>query len=218
MRRLVALVAIPMLALGAAVAVQPAGAAAHRFPATLKTVVRPVTSGGYARAGFTVVGEPTGGVSCGVANPSPAAVSRNIEWCFPTVEYAVACWKGHAGSNVLCMRNPRAQRLVRIPLLGPFAPTPLAPADERAPLSMVLGNGDYCKFRDGGTPAIRTDHPRWTPTYYCHSGKIVWQRVGAKHYGVNMFLDSWVVIVAGTSGPIVSRHVLRAWFVGTYTA
>ncbi|MDT4922182.1 MAG: hypothetical protein QOI15_3084 [Pseudonocardiales bacterium] len=218
MRRLITLVAIAAATLGVAVTVESTSAGAARGDApTQITIVRPVNGAGYARTGFTVRAEPTGGVDCSFADPSPAAVSPNIEWCSPSAAYAVACWNAHAAGKVLCMRNPRARKLVRIPRLGAFAPTGLAPQRERAPLSMVLGNSDSCSIRDGGTGAIRIDHPQWIATYYCDSGKIIWMRPGDHHLGIFERFPTWSVVVAGASGPISARHVARAWFVGTYT-
>lgn len=216
MRRLLALTAIALSALGLAVALSPAGAAAaRRIAPTVKTVVRPVNAAGFARSGFLVTAEPTGSVDCTLPLPSPGAVSPNIETCFPSAEYAIACWKAAAAHKVLCMRNPRLPHLVRIPRTGAFAGTAIAPANDRAPLSMVLADGAYCGIRDGGTRSSRAGHPKWVVTYDCDNGKEIWRRPGAPHFGVNEAFPSWTVIEAAASGPIVSRHVVRAWFVGT---
>jgi hypothetical protein len=129
----------------------------------------------------------------------------------------VACWKAAAAHKVLCMRNPRVRALVRIPRTGAFAGTAVAPARDRAPLSMVLADGAYCALRDGGTRSHRSGHPRWVVTYDCDNSKEIWMRPGAAHFGVVERLPSWTVIEAGATGPIVTRHVLRAWFVGTFT-
>jgi hypothetical protein len=179
-------------------------------------VVRPVTSTGHVRAGFTVSGEPSGQVDCSVADPSPGAVNRNIEFCSPSAEYAIACWKAAAPHKVLCMRNPRGKRVYRIARLGAFAPTALAPHRQRAPLAMNLGDGDHCSIRDGGTGAIRQGHPQWVNTYYCVHDGVVWQKPGAAHLGVNESSASWTVVTGGATGPLVTRHVAKAWFVGTY--
>jgi hypothetical protein len=182
----------------------------------VKTVVRPVNAAGFARPGFLVTPEPTGSVDCTFPLPSPGAVSPNIESCFPSAEYAVACWKASAAHKVLCMRNPRVRHLVRIPRTGAFAGTPVAHARDRAPLSMVLADGANCAIRDGGTRPSRSGHPNWSVTYDCDNGKFVWRRPGAPHFGVNEQSASWVVIEATATGPIVARHVVRAWFVGTF--
>ena len=217
MRRLVALAAVSAAALGIAVTVDSTSAGAARGnPPTQITVVRPVNAAGFPSPGFTVQGEPTGSVDCSFPDPAPSAVSPNIEQCFPSAEYAAACWKAAAPHKVLCLRNPRARKLVRIPRQGAFAPTALVPERDRAPLGMVLANGDFCSFRIGGAVGQRAGHPRWVATYFCSNGKLVWMRPGAHHFGVNERFDSWIVIEAGTTGPIIARHLLRAWFVGTH--
>jgi hypothetical protein len=185
---------------------------------TAKVVVRPVTSTGHVRAGFTMVSEPTGLVDCNAQDPSPGAVSRNIEFCSPSAEYAIACWKAAAPHRVLCMRDPRSTRVVRIPRTGTFAPTGLAPLSQRAPLAITLGGGAYCSIRDGGAwPTLRS-HPSWVGTYSCNNGDAVWAPPTATHNGVNESSASWTVRTARSSGvgPVVTRHVVRAYFVGTY--
>jgi hypothetical protein len=218
MRRVIALAAVAVATLGVVVAADSPGAGAARQvqPPTQITVVRPVNAAGVARSNYTVQAEPTGTVDCSFADPAPSAVSPNIEQCFPDAEYAAACWDAAAPHKVLCMRNPRARKLVRIPRLGAFAPTGLAPASQRAPLAMVLANGDFCSFRIGGTRPSRVGHPHWFVSYDCNGSKFLWLRPGAHHFGVFERFASWTVIEAGASGPIVARHVLRAWFVGTF--
>lgn len=216
MRRLLALIAIALSALGLAVATGSAGAAARRgHPPTQITVIRPVNAAGFARPNFTVTGV-TGAVDCSFPDPSPGAVSPNIENCSPSAAGAFACWKAAAAHKVLCLRNVRVRKLTRFQRMGAFAPTALAPADQRAPLAVALANGDFCTLRTGGTGAIRQGHPHWTETYFCNSGKFLWQRPGSHHYGINEQFDSWIAVEAGASGPIFARYLLRAWFVGTY--
>jgi hypothetical protein len=120
--------------------------------------------------------------------------------------------------RVLCMRNPRRMHLVRIPRSGPFASTGLAPASERAPLGMTLGNGAYCSIRDGGAWSILKSHPTWFGTYSCDNGGAVWAAPTANHQGINESSASWTVRTAPASGvgTVVLRHVVKAWFVGTF--
>ena len=218
MRRLIALATVSLSALGLGVSATAASAQRHDLPPTQVTIVRPVNAAGFARPGYTVRSEPTNLANCSFADPAPSAVSPNIENCFPTAASAYACWKAAALHKILCLRDPRVRKLARIPRQGPFAATGLVPADQRAPLSVVLGNGDYCAWRNGGAGPQRLDHPQWAASYYCNSGKVIWARPGAHHYGVFERFPSWTVIVAGETGPIAARHVLRAWFVGTFTA
>lgn len=188
-------------------------------PPTVKTVVRPVTATGHARAGFTVKDEPSGLVDCSTPDPSPGALSRNIEWCSPSYEYAVACWKSATPQHVLCMRNAAVRQLVKIPRSGAFASTSRAPWLERGPLVLVLTDGAHCSIRNGGTAAVLQQHPTWNATYYCTSNGAVWAPPGAAHQGVDEATPTWTVRTAPVSGygNVVTRNVARAYFVATYT-
>jgi len=192
----------------------PAGAATH----TVRVVIRPVTSTGHVRAGFAVMDEPTGSVDCSFAEASPGAVNRNIDVCSPSAEYPIACWNAALVHHVLCMRDPRIARVVRIPRLGPFAATAVAPVAERAPLMIRLADGDICSIRDGGTSAVLRSHPAWIARYYCVLGGAVWAPAAAAHNGVNESNPIWTVRTASAAGTgrIVVRAVVRAWFVGTF--
>jgi hypothetical protein len=216
MRVLTLITAALALVAGAVLVAAPAHAATTIAP-TVKVVVRPVTSAGHARAAFTVTGEPSGQVDCSFASPSPGAVSANIEFCSPSAEYAVACWKAAAPHRVLCMRNARSHRLVRIPRVGPFAATAVAPAAQRAPLVMTLGDGDVCSIRDGGAWGSLPGHPNLFGTYSCRHDGAVWATATAAHQGVNESNPVWTVRTAQFgSSTLVTRHVVKAWFVGTY--
>jgi hypothetical protein len=214
MRVLRMAVAAILLIAGAA-ALEPA--AATTLAPTVRIVVRPVTSTGHVRSGFTLTYEPSGSVDCSLAEPSPGAVNKNIEFCSPSAEYAVACWKAAALHRVLCMRNPRSKTVVRIPRTGAFAPTGLAPVAQRAPLVMRLGDGDVCSIRDGGAWGSLPGHPNLSGTYSCAHDGAVWATSTAAHLGVNESNPVWTVRTAHFgSSTLVTRHVVKAWFVGTY--
>lgn len=219
--RTLRVVTVVALALGGLALVQDATATttASTSKPTVKVVVRPVTSTGHARPGFTVTAERSGRVDCSEANPSPGAVSRNIEWCSPSVEDAVACWKAAtARPRVLCMRDPRRAKLARIPRSGKFAATGLAPRRDRAPLVIRLRDGDHCSIRDGGTSSQLRSHPNWYVTYYCVHDGAVWAPLSAPHSGINESSATWTVRTAPASGQgkLVTRRVAKAWFVGTF--
>lgn len=213
-----------LIVLAAAAAAVVTGAAALEESAaattpTVKVVVRPVTSAGHVRSGFTVIGEPTGSVDCSVADPSPGAVNRNIEFCSPSAEYAIACWKAALAHHVLCMRDPRSHQVVRIPRLGAFASTDLAPFAQRAPLVMKLGDGDICSIRDGGAWSQLPGHPYLYGTYSCAHDGAVWASASAPHLGVDESTAVWHVRTAQFGhSTLITRHVVKAWFVGTYFA
>jgi hypothetical protein len=220
MRVLAVAAAAVIIAAGAATVEGSASATTTTASPTVKVVVRPVTSTGHLAAGYTLATEPTGSVDCSFADPSPGAVSRNVEFCSPSAEYAVACWKSAVAHRVLCIRNPRHKQVVRIPRTGAFAPTALAPALDRAPLGMTLGNGAYCSIRDGGAWSSLHSHPTWSGTYSCTNGSVVWAPPTSHHWGINEIDPSWTVRTAPASGvgSVVIRHVVKAWFVGTASA
>jgi hypothetical protein len=189
------------------------------FPATARIVVRPVTSSGHVRTGFSVTGEPSGSVDCSFREPSPAAVSPNIEFCSPSAEYAVACWKAAVPHRVLCMRDPRTNHVVRIPRTGAFASTALAPASQRAPLAVKLFDGDFCSIRSGGAAGSLPGHPNLFITYFCVHAGAVWATMSAVHEGVNETHPGWTVQTAHPGDHnLVTRHIVKAWFVGTGAA
>lgn len=209
-------VAAGLAVLAAAGAVDAAGAATSAPAPTVKVVVRPVTSAGHASAGYTVKAEPSGSVDCSVPAPSPAAVSPNIEVCSPSFEYAVACWKAAAPHRALCLRDPRRKELARIPRTGAFANTGLAPARQRAPLAIRLGDGDFCSVRNGGAVGPLPGHPNLSATYFCVHDGAVWATANAAHLGVNESNPVWTVRTARFNAHrLTTRRVAKAWFVGT---
>lgn len=217
--RITAAVGLAGLIVAGAVNADAAGPAGTPLQATAKVVVRPVTTAGHASAGYSVTGEPSEQVDCSVKSPSPGAVSPNIEFCSPSAAYAVACWKAAAPHRVLCLPNPRNKHLVRIPRNGAFASTGLAPRAQRAPLLIRLGDGDLCSIRDGGAWPGLPGHPKLFGTYSCTKDGAVWATATAKHQGVNESNPVWTVRTAHFgSHKLVTRHVTKAWFVGTAQA
>jgi hypothetical protein len=217
MRR-VAFLVLAVLPLAGAAVVAALPASAHRIAATQVVVVRPVNASGHGEPGFTIRSERTFAVDCRFRQPSPGAVSPNIEWCSPTVAYPVACWDAAAPHRVLCLQDPRRQELVRYPRSGRFAPTSLAAPDKRAPLWLRLADGDFCSFRAGGAWPQLPGHPHLFGTYACPHDGAVWATLGAAHYGVNESRASWTVLTAQFGHRhLVTKHVARAFFVGTIT-
>jgi hypothetical protein len=204
---------------GAVVACSSASAADHRSAAaaTRVVIVRPVDAAGHALPGFTVTDRAgTGWIDCRSAYPSLAAVSPNIEWCTPTALSPVACWKAASAHKALCMIDPRSHELVRYSRHGAFAPTALAPAVHRAPLTIRLGDGDYCRIRAGGAWGTPPGHPRLIGYYSCGRDGAVWARITARHNGINESQPIWTVRTAQfDSSQVTTRRVVRAWFVGT---
>ncbi|HMC69779.1 MAG TPA: hypothetical protein VKJ07_11550, partial [Mycobacteriales bacterium] len=191
-------------------------AGAATLTSTAQVVIRPVTSTGQVVAGFSVTSEPTGSVDCSTKQPSPGAVSPNIEFCSPSAEYAIACWRALLQNRVLCMRDPRTKDVYRIPRIGAFASTPVASVFYRAPLVMKLGDGDFCSIRDGGAWGTLNGHPNLYGTYSCVNAGIVWAYNSSAHFGVDETHPIWTVATAPAGNhTLVTRHVVKAWFVGT---
>lgn len=218
MRRL-AVIVTSVLMLGGTTVAGTLAQAAHRGDATHIIIVRPVNASGHAEPGFAITPPPDlirFPIDCSYPEPAPAAVSPNIEWCTPTVASALACWKAAAAHKTLCMQGPRSHKLVRFARRGRFAPTDLAPAQQRAPLAMVLGDGDYCSMRSGGAWTSPPGHPRLVGYYVCRHDGAVWARAGAAHQGIDESQPTWTVRTAHfTSRHLVTHRVVRAWFVGT---
>jgi hypothetical protein len=193
-------------------------APAEAAPATAKVVVRPVTASGHAAAGFTVKRQDPGfPVDCSYADPSPGAVSRNIEFCSPSAAYAVACWKAAQAGKVLCMRNPRSHKLYLIAREGKFAKTRLASPRDRAPLAFVLTDGSTCQIRDGGAWGQPPHHPNLYGAYSCDRWGAAWLHAkgdrGDSHNGVDESNPSWRIRTGEKK--IIWRHIATAYFVGT---
>jgi hypothetical protein len=194
-----------------------ANVAPGTYPATVQVVQHPVTASGHANRGYQVK-RGQGKITCSPANPSPGARTKNIEFCSPSYEAAVACWESATPHHALCLRDPQTKVLAKLRLTGGFAPTKRAPKKQRAPLSLVLTDGTVCSIRDGGAWGTLQSHPKWYGTYSCSHHGVVWSPPNADHSGIDESQASWRVRTAPASGKgkkIVTRHVKRAYFVAT---
>jgi hypothetical protein len=185
---------------------------------TRSVVIRPVTHSGRPAGGFRVSAENKNPIDCSSAAPSPGSVDRNIDWCAPEGAYAIACWNAATAHHALCMTDPRAHRLYRLPLTRSFANTAAVKARSRAPLLIVLADGAQCSIIDGGAWGALKSHPNWAPYYSCSKHGIGWAPIRARHDGINEARPSWTIRTAATrKGRPTTRHVERAYFVGTAT-
>jgi hypothetical protein len=200
----------------------PARAAPRSWPTTTKIIVRPATAHGWARPGYQVIGRPNDHVDCTHGVPTVSAVDPNIQFCFPTVYGAIACWKSGLPHRALCLSpDLRMRQLVRMPRQGPFAATPLPAPTQRAPLRIVFFNGVSCTMAYNGTLPVRTVHPyqNWVATYYCSRPNLyAWAPPNTTHLGVNEANSTWTVFAGTPSRALTLRHIKRAYFVGTYRA
>lgn len=190
--------------------------------ATVRVVVRPVTSAGVPAPGVhvTVDHRKSDAVDCSTPDSSPGAVSRNIEWCSPSVAYAIACWKAATPHRVLCSRDPRSERVYSLPRSGKFAKTGLDKKRDLSPIVLILGDGTVCFIRDGGAWGQLKAHPKWYGTYSCDRHGDVWSKPFAPHDGIDETQPVWTVHTSASSGngTVTVRTVAKAFFVGTKSA
>lgn len=187
---------------------------------TTVTTVRPVTSHGHAALGYQVKDERGGSIYCSYPNSSPAAVSRNIEFCDPSAEVAIACWKAVTPHRALCLRDGRSHSLASIALMGGFAAT--KPWPVRIPLTMRLTDGTTCTLRAGGTGPGIAWRPNWAVWYWCDHGLDVWGPMSRSastmnHGVVNTAHPVWTVQVGhdANNTQLWTAKIAQAWFVGT---
>ena len=216
MRNRIAALAAAVVGLGVVPVAFASPAAAA--PATIKVIVAPVTSSGHAASSFTVKKEKPGyPVDCRFKDPSRGAVSPNIESCSPSAAYAIACWKAAATGKVLCMRDPSSHKLYLVRRDGKFAKTPVAKAQDRAPLLIVLTDGTRCQIRDGGAWGPVPGHPNLYGAYSCDRHNAAWLYAkgshGDPHNGVDESSASWRIRTGYNH--IVWRHIATAYFVAT---
>jgi hypothetical protein len=191
---------------GAATAHQTADRATH----THRMVIRPVDRHGHPVAGWQVTRERGVEVSCGGA--AAAAVNKNIVECFPAAEYLPSCWRSHR-HTVLCLRDATRRQLVRIRYTGSIAS---ASAPSRpSPQELRLTGGQKCEIRVGGAWGQLPSHPRWLGFYSCDTGDVYGRANGD---GIDRRDAIWTVHLwlSGTKQHVVTRHVAKAYFVGTH--
>lgn len=219
-RRTLAVLTAVAGCLTSALAVAPSSAApAAAAPVTVRVFVAPATASGHPAPGFTVKADPQGIVYCAPAEASQVAVSSNVETCSPSAAYAVACWRSATPKRVLCLQDPRRKQLRELTLSGKFAATSPISKRRLAPFGIVLSDGTYCTIRDGGAWGQRKSQPNFFGSYSCTKHGVVWSPPNAAHFGVDESKPSWTVKTgngAGT-GPLTTRHVVRAYFVATAT-
>jgi hypothetical protein len=177
-------------------------------PATRRVVLAPVTIRGTAVAGYRVVNEDST-VDCAGSEPSPASLSRAVHYCGPSAATADVCWASAIPQHVLCLRDPWARVLTQLKTSTPLRPVRATAAP--VPLGLVLNDGDRCRLRDGGAWDRPQAHPDYVGFYACTKHEAVW---GAKA-GINTGSATWTVLVGNSTGPLVVRNVVKAYYVTT---
>jgi hypothetical protein len=142
--------------------------------------------------------------------PSQVAVDPNIRVCGDAITNTVAWWKS-TGHTVLCMRNPRVHRLVRIRYRGSFRT--LRPPAHPSPQALNLSSGNRCIIRSGGAWDPVRNHPHWFGTYSCARGNIY----GRGRDSIDRSVQPWRVhLVLNPRKPTIGvRRVAAAFLVGT---
>ena len=190
-----------------------AASAAQPAPATVRTIIRPVTSSGHAAPGFHAKVDKGGEVDCSFGDPSSAAVDADIVACAPDAAYAIACWKSHYPQHVLCLRDARGTQLDSIYTSQPIAQA--YPYKVRAPLELRFNNGILCSQRDGGAGPSLNSHPTWVVYDYCTKGYIVWGPQNSKNWAINRSNPAWTAYLSHGTGAVHKRTIKRVWLVGT---
>ncbi|HWC34671.1 MAG TPA: hypothetical protein VG650_07565 [Mycobacteriales bacterium] len=217
MRTRIAAVVVSLVGLGVPAAVAPSTATASAAT-TVKIIVMPVTASGHAAAGFTVKVEHLGfGIGCDFKDPSPGALSPNIEECAPSAAYAIACWKAAAPGKVLCMRDPSSHKVYKIKRQGKFKNTAIAKPRDRAPLMIVLADGSTCQIRDGGAWPQPKGRPNLYAAYSCAKYGVAWTYAKGRHRdphnGIDESSSTWRIRVGEKH--VVWRKIAKAYFVAT---
>jgi hypothetical protein len=189
-------------------ATRPAAGRIPAAPATRKIVLAPVTAHGAAVAGYRVVSEDNT-VDCPSYASSRVSLSRNVYDCNPSVATADVCWPSATPQHVLCLRNPWVPTLAQLRISAPLRPVRAIAAP--LPLGLELGDGDHCRLRDGGAWGSPQAHPNYVGFYTCTKHEAVW---GAKT-GINTSSAAWTVLVGAQTGPLVTRTVVKAYYVTT---
>lgn len=213
MRIAIALAAVAATTVAGTLAVCGAAVAGHtdqRSSTTQRVVVRPVDSTGHARPGWSV--HRMRGLRADCGGSAAAAVDDGIYACFPTAAYLPACWPSQH-HTVLCLRDARARKLVRVRYSGTLgAATPARPS----PQDLDLARGQRCDLRVGGAWGTLPSHPSWVGFYSCTHGSVYGPPSGD---GVVRSVRPWTVRVwkSGTPHRVVHRSVLTAYYVGTHS-
>lgn len=196
--------------LAATAATSQATSRVARATRTHHSVVRPVDAAGDPASGWSVKRKHGVRATCG--DPAPAAVDDGISECFPSAAYLPACWRSHR-HTVLCLQDPRDERLVRVRYDGAFG-SPTAPK-RPSPQALNLWHGQTCNLRVGGAWGVLPSHPTWVGFYSCSNGLVYGPPSGD---GVIRRHPVWRVHVwkSQTKDTVVVRRVRTAFFVGNH--
>jgi hypothetical protein len=180
-------------------------------PATARVVLSPVKPDGRPVTAYAVSEEGGTTVECDYS--SPLALDRHVISCSPSAASADACWVAAQPAHVLCLRDPWEKRLVDLSTIG--RPEESSAADYAAihpvPIGLELSDGDRCRARNGGAWDSQEWHPNYVGYYSCTKHQAVW----GDRTSIDMTTSAWKVKVGDANGSLITRGVVKAYFVAT---
>jgi hypothetical protein len=179
----------------------------------------PVTAAGEPAPGYTVTTYPgSGKIAC--YGQSTSSMSPDVEVCGSSADAAYSSQKAAAPHRLLCLLDARKRTLLERTYQGTFTPVPPANSTDTAPMDITLADGTRCVLREGGADGtVLRGHRSWAPLYYCNNKDAVWTPELAAHHGIDESSAAWMVRTAPQDGkgPVVTRRVVTAYFVGPAT-
>ena len=188
-------------------------------PEPEQVLLRPVDAEGNTMPGYQKdLSLRTQTIDCNDARQSPYDVTDGVRFCGVSADSGDACWPTAGGSYVLCLQDPFSETLVLRAADG--AAKPLDPRSEPPrPMALELEDGAQCRARNGGAWGFRQEHPDFVGQFLCKGGSshgesiIAWSGPG-DDYGITRGPDGWTVQTGTDTGPLTTRKVTKAYFVG----
>ncbi|MFC9964572.1 esterase/lipase family protein [Nocardia ignorata] len=179
------------------------------------TTLRPFTTDGNTSPGWSADSASTGPIDCTYSTGSPSAVSDGIAACSPSAAAADSCAVNTTGKYALCLTDPFAKSVARNTLTGSPRTEQKAPKDPK-PIAIVLDDGTRCRLRIGGSWPVQAAAPKYVGHYSCTGGSgflAVWAPPNGPGYRDTS--RGWEVEVGAATGPLTTRRITEAIFVGT---
>jgi serine/threonine-protein kinase len=167
---------------------------------------------GQPANGFREVLNISNSELAGCESSSPAAVSPNIYYCYPSAAGADLCWPAPPAS-MLCLDDPWAKGLHRFAFDTAYLTTMQPPSSPR-PFALLLDDDTRCRFISGGARGDRPDG--YLPAYNCGTaGSTLAVLMGPNATDpIDRSTPLWTVRVAPLGSPPQTRSVATAWFAG----
>ncbi len=157
-------------------------------------------------------------IDCSYPEPSPYDVTTGVRFCGTTADSGDACWPTAGGAYVMCLVDPFKKSLMLRAAEG--ANTPLNPqSGPPRPMAVELEDGTQCRARNGGSWSGQDQHVDYVGQFSCAGGSvkadylIAWGPANPD-YGITKGPNGWTMQIGGTSGPLTTLKVTKAYFVG----